>query len=250
VYLVGFGPGDPDLLTVKGLKLLRSAHIIFHDDLLNKEFLAKFKGEKVYVGKRKGKHSVEQDEINQLLYEAALTGKKVVRLKGGDPMLFAHGGEEIEYLRSRFIQVDVVPGVTAALAASAFTNIPLTHRGISSSVMFATGHNKNDIQVPQSGTLVYYMGASNLHHIASEVVRKGWDIETPVLLVYNVSGSDQKEYYTTLREVTDYSENYKTPLIMIIGEVVRLRSTRLGKMESSIVGAKKPAGKKLEIINN
>jgi len=231
VWLVGFGPGDPDLLTVKGLKLLKSANIIFYDDLTNKEFLLKFKAEKVYVGKRKGQHSHEQDEINRLLYEAALAGKKVVRLKGGDPMLFAHGGEEIEYLRSRFIKVDVVPGVTAALAAAAFANIPLTHRGISSSVTFSTGHSKTDINVPRSGTLVYYMGASNLHKIAEEVIAKGWNVETPVLLVYNASAPDQKEYYTTLQEVTDFPQSYKTPLIIIIGDVVKLRQNRFEHLE-------------------
>jgi len=232
VSLVGFGPGDPDLLTIKGLKLLKSANIIFYDDLVNKEFLRKFKAEKVYVGKRKGKHSHEQDEINELLYESALAGKKVVRLKGGDPMLFAHGGEEIEYLRARFITVEVVPGVTAAMAAAAFTNIPLTHRSISSSVTFATGHSKTDLFVPASGTLVYYMGASNLHYIASEVIQKGWDAETPVVLVYNVSGTDQKEFYTTLQEVSDYPETYKTPLIIIIGDVVKLRQARFNDVEN------------------
>lgn len=226
VYLVGFGPGDPDLLTVKGLKLLKSADIIFYDDLTNKDFLLKCKAEKVYVGKRKGQHSHEQDAINQLLYDAAIDGKKVVRLKGGDPMLFAHGGEEIEYLRSHFIKVEVVPGVTAALAAAAFANIPLTHRGISSSVTLSTGHSKSDIHVPATGTMVYYMGASNLHLIAEEVMRKGWNAETPVLLVYNASAKDQKEYYTTLQEVADYPQTYKTPLIIIIGEVVKLRNQR------------------------
>ena len=231
VWLVGFGPGDPDLLTVKGLKLLKSADIIFYDDLLNKDFLLRFKAEKIYVGKRKGKHSCEQDEINMLLYQAALAGKEVVRLKGGDPMLFAHGGEEIEFLRSRFIKVEVVPGVTAALAAAAFANIPLTHRGISSSVTFATGHSKTNIYVPDSGTLVYYMGASNLHKIAEEVMHKGCDAETPVLLVYNASASDQKEYYTTLKEVTDYSQDFSTPLIIIIGGVVKLRQNKAESIE-------------------
>jgi uroporphyrin-III C-methyltransferase len=229
VFLVGFGPGDPDLLTIKGLKLLKSADIIFYDDLLNQEFLLKFKADKVYVGKRKDKHSHEQDEINELLYQAALAGKKVVRLKGGDPMLFAHGGEEIEYLRSRNIKVGVVPGVTAALAASAFANIPLTHRGMASSVTFTSGHTLKNIHVPSAGTLVYYMGAANLQHIAREVIRKGWKAETPVLLVYNVSGIDQKEYFTTLQEVVDYPQTYKTPLMIIIGEVVRLRQSWFDK---------------------
>lgn len=223
VWLVGFGPGDPELLTIKGYKLIKTADIIFYDDLLNKEFLLKFPSEKVYVGKRKGNHSIEQSEINKLLYEAAISGKTVVRLKGGDPMMFAHGGEEIAYLQQRHIEVGVVPGITAALAAAAYTHIPLTHRGIASSVSFITGHANRDIHVPLSGTLVYYMGASNLRTIAEEVVIKGWPADTPVLLVYNVSGIDQAEYYTTLQKTIDQPNPYKTPLIIIIGEVVRLK---------------------------
>jgi len=223
VWLVGFGPGDPELLTIKGYKLIKTADIIFYDDLLNKEFLLKFPSEKVYVGKRKGNHSVEQSEINEMLYEAAISGKMVVRLKGGDPMLFAHGGEEIDYLQRRHIEVEVVPGITAALAAAAFTHIPLTHRGISSSVSFITGHANREIHVPLSGTLVYYMGASNLQAIAEAVVKQGWPADTTVLLVYNVSGTDQEEHYTTLQKTIDMPHQYKTPLIIIIGEVVRLK---------------------------
>jgi len=236
VWLVGFGPGDPELLTIKGYKLIKTADIIFYDDLLNKEFLLKFPSEKVYVGKRKGNHSIEQAEINELLYEAAVSGKTVVRLKGGDPMLFAHGGEEIDYLERRHIEVEVVPGITAALAAAAFTHVPLTHRGISSSVSFITGHAKREIHVPQSGTLVYYMGASNLQTIAEEVVKKGWPADTPVLLVYNVSGIDQAEYYTTLQKTIDQPNQYKTPLIIIIGEVVRLKfNYDLGNNQSELI---------------
>lgn len=223
VWLVGFGPGDPELLTIKAYNLIKTADIIFYDDLLNKEFLLKFSSEKVYVGKRKGNHSIEQAEINKLLYEAAISGKMVVRLKGGDPMMFAHGGEEIEYLVRRHIEVGVVPGITAALAAAAYTRVPLTHRGIASSVSFITGHANRDIYVPLSGTLVYYMGASNLQTITEEVVKKGWPADTPVLLVYNVSGADQEEYYTTLQKTIDQPNQYKTPLIIIIGEVVRLK---------------------------
>lgn len=250
VYLVGFGPGDPELLTVKGLKLLKSADIIFYDDLTNKEYLLKFKAEKVYVGKRKDNHSHEQEAINQMLYEAASTGKKVVRLKGGDPMLFAHGGEEIEFLHSRFIKVEVVPGVTAALAAAAFANIPLTHRGISSSVTLSTGHAKTNIHVPESGTLVYYMGASNLHKIAEEVMHKGWNPETPVLLVYNASAPDQKEYYTTLQEVVDYPESYQTPLIIIIGEVVGLRTHKVMPKSDTVEAKAQSPLKKLNLLSS
>lgn len=223
VWLVGFGPGDPELLTIKGYKLIKTADIIFYDDLLNKEFLLKFPSEKVYVGKRKGNHTVEQAEINERLYEAARSGKNVVRLKGGDPMLFAHGGEEIEFLLRRNIEVEVVPGITAALAAAASMQIPLTHRGIASSVSFITGHANREIQVPLSGTLVYYMGASNLQHIAAEVIQKGWTADTPVMLVYNVSGSDETSWFTTLEQIIEQPVQYQTPLIIVIGEVVGLK---------------------------
>ena len=223
VWLVGFGPGDPKLLTIKGYKLLKKADIIFHDDLINCEFLLKFRAEKVYVGKRKGNHSIAQAEINELLYKAAISGKMVVRLKGGDPMIFAHGGEEIEYLRLRHIEVGVIPGITAALPAAAFTQIPLTYRGTASSVSFITGHANKEIHVPYTGTLVYYMGASNFRTIAEEVVKKGWSPQTPVLLVYNVSGSDQEEYYTRLINVISLPLKFKTPLIIVIGEVVGLK---------------------------
>jgi len=231
VWLVGFGPGDPGLLTIKGLELIQTADIIYYDDLINQEFLAKFNVEKIYVGKRKGKHSFEQTDINQLLYKSAISGKMVVRLKGGDPMIFAHGGEEIEYLRRNLIQVSVVPGITAALAAAAFTGIPLTHRGLASRVTFTTGHSKNNLDVPTSGTLVYYMSGSNLPTIAIEAIRKGWQPNTPVLLVYNVSNKDQEEQYTTLQQVIDYPKIYKTPIIIIIGDVVKLKTQTFETIE-------------------
>lgn len=136
VTLVGFGPGDPDLLTIAGDKALKNADIIFHDDLLDKDSLEKYPAEKIYVGKRKDKHSHSQDEINRLLYDAAVSGKQVVRLKGGDPMIFAHGREEIDYLKKLLIEVEVIPSVSSGIAAAAYTQIPLTHRGISSSVAF------------------------------------------------------------------------------------------------------------------
>lgn len=224
VWLVGFGPGDPNLLTIKGQKILKTADIIFYDDLVNKEFLTKLKARKVYVGKRKGNHHVEQAEINRQLYKAAISGNTVVRLKGGDPMLFAHGGEEIEYLKRHLVEVEVVPGITASLAAAAFTHIPLTHRGIASSVTFITGHSANNIHVPSTGTLVYYMGASNICNIAKEVIKKGWQPDTPVLLVYNVTGNDQQHFYTTLQKVLNEPDDCKTPLIIIIGDVVKLKN--------------------------
>ena len=165
---------------------------------------------------------------------AAISGKQVVRLKGGDPMIFAHGGEEIEYLRRRLVVVNVVPGVTAALAAAAFTGIPLTHRGLSSSVTFMTGHSKKNLEIPTSGTMVFYMGGSNLTTIATEAMDKGWPSDTPALLVYNVSNSDQEEHYSTLQQIIDDQGFYKTPVIIIIGEVVRLKTQSAESIEKSI----------------
>ncbi len=241
VWLVGFGPGDPGLLTIKGHELLKIADIIFFDDLLNKDFLNQFKAEKIYVGKRKDKHSYEQTDINKLLYKAAISGKQTVRLKGGDPMLFAHGGEEIEYLQKYLVETEVIPGITTAMAASAFTKIPLTNRRIASSVTFITGHSEKDIHVPTSGTLVYYMGASNLCAIASEAIRKGWRPDTPIMLVYNVSGIDQEAFYTTLEQVSLHTQTLKTPLIIIIGDVVRLKwntAEHLEKPKFLVTGTK------------
>jgi uroporphyrinogen III methyltransferase / synthase len=224
VWLVGFGPGNPELLTVKALKILKQADIIFYDDLLNSSYLSRFKAQKVSVGKRKGNHSVEQSDINRLLYNAAIIGKTVVRLKGGDPMLFAHGGEEYEYLHRHFVKVEIIPGITAALAAAAYAHIPLSHRGIASSVTFITGHSKNNIKVPDDGTAIYYMGASNLREIARKAINKGWKPDTPVLLVYNVSASDQEKHFTNLEEIINSSQIFKTPLIIMMGDVVRLKN--------------------------
>ncbi len=223
VWLVGFGPGDPELLTVKGLNLLQKADVVYYDDLTNKEFLLGFNAEKIYVGKRKGVHSCEQTDINQLLYKSAIEGKMVVRLKGGDPMLFAHGGEEIEFLRKNLIEVNVVPGISAAMAAAAYTGIPLTHRGLASSVTLINGHPPKKLNMPTSGTLVFYMGGSNIQTIAAEAMRKGWASDTPVLLVYNVSNPNQEEFYTTLQQIIDTPIVYKTPLLIIIGKVVNLK---------------------------
>ena len=155
--MVGFGPGNPELLTLAGDKALKEADVIFHDDLVDKAYLNKYQAEKVYVGKRKGKHSHHQDEINELIYRAALSGRAVVRLKGGDPMVFAHGREEIDYMQSRFVRISVIPGISSGMALSAYTHIPLTHRGVASSFAFVTGHEKT-VQTPSADTLVYYMG--------------------------------------------------------------------------------------------
>jgi uroporphyrinogen III methyltransferase/synthase len=222
VCLVGFGPGDPDLLTIKGHKLLQHADIIYFDDLTNHKFLQEFEAEKIYVGKRKNNHSFEQEEINKLIYHAAIQGRNVVRLKGGDPMIFAHGGEEIEYLTRNLVEVSVVPGITTALAASANSGIPLTHRDIASSVTFLTGHTNENINIPLSGTVVIYMGATNLQTISRKAIEQGRDQNTPVMLAYNVSKPDEEIKYSTLHALSISETKYKTPLVIIIGEISRL----------------------------
>lgn len=222
VTLVGFGPGDPDLLTIAGDKAMSKADVIFHDDLVDKDFLEKYKAEKVYVGKRRHCHSFEQEAINVLILEAALQGKDVVRLKGGDSMIFAHGGEEIEFLKENGVKVAVVPGVSTGIAVAGLTQIPLTLRGIAKSVSFITGHT-TDMELPNTDTLVCFMAGSTIHKIAAKAIAEGRNPKTPVALVYNVSLPDQKEYITDLESLSLSETKYPTPIIIIIGYVVSSR---------------------------
>jgi uroporphyrinogen III methyltransferase/synthase len=221
VTLVGFGPGDPGLLTLAGDEALRQADIIFHDDLLDVRFLDRYAGEKVYVGKRNGCHSHSQDAINELLYQAAIAGRQVVRLKGGDPMVFAHGREEIDYLKSRMVSVRVVPGVSTGIALAATTQIPLTHRGLASSVAFVSGHGK-EVEAPDADTLIYYMGGTNLATIAQALLAKGRKAETPVALVYNVSRPDEQRFFLTLGELRRAWLKGLSPVVVMVGETVGL----------------------------
>lgn len=224
VTLVGFGPGDPDLLTIAADKALSRADIILHDDLIDQDFLSKYSAEKVYVGKRNGRHnSSRQEDINEQLYQAAISGKNVVRLKGGDPMILAHGREEIDFLQSRLVNVSVIPGVSAGIALASTTRIPLTHRGTASSVAFVSGHGKN-IQTPSADTLVYYMGGSNLAAIASALIKSGRSDSTPVAVVTNVSLPDQHSFFTTLSQLQYSLLVTQKPVIVIVGDVVATES--------------------------
>lgn len=220
VILIGFGPGDPDLLTVKAMRALQQADIIFYDALTNEAFLQTLPAEKVYVGKRCGQHHEEQEQINALLLEAAQTGKKVVRLKGGDPMVFAHAGEEISFLERNGIKTRVIPGITTALALAAEAKVSLTYRGISSSVAFVNGHSSHP-GTPSADTLVYYMGASHLRTIAEELLAAGRKASTPVILAYNVSLPDKQFYHLTLGDLQHSQMTYPTPLTVLIGEVIQ-----------------------------
>lgn len=232
ITLVGFGPGNPDLLTLGGDKALSQSDIIFHDDLLDLDYLKKYTAEKVYVGKRKGSHCVEQKEINSLLLDAAKAGKQVVRLKGGDPMIFAHGGEEVEYLERNFIQVEVIPGISAGVAVSSLLKVPLTHRGISSSVAFISGHSEN-VSLPDADTLIVYMGGSNIRTIARKAIERGKNHEIPVMLVHNLSLPSQQEFFFTLGELALTELKFPTPVIIVIGEVVSFRNRSAAELSKN-----------------
>lgn len=230
VTLAGFGPGNPELMTIAAKKALEQADVIFYDALVDGDYVrSHFKGEKVFVGKREGQHSLSQDEINELMYRAAFNGRRVVRLKGGDPMIFAHGREELDYLQSRFIKVSVIPGITAAVAMSALTHIPLTHRGIASSVAFVTGHSSSvfngEAQIPSADTLVYYMGGSHLSEIARRLIAQGRKASTPVALISNVSRPGQQSFFTTLNELRFSVIKYPAPLLMVVGNTVAFEAS-------------------------
>ena len=242
VSLVGFGPGDPDLLTIKAAKAIDAADIIFYDDLIDDSYLADKNAEKIYVGKRAGYHLKEQADINRLLLEAAREGKNVVRLKGGDPMIFAHGSEEIEYLESNLIQVNVIPGITTASALAASQKISLTHRDFSSSVALVSGHTPQPV-TPDAETLVYYMGAKQLQAIATQLIDKeGWAFNTPVLLTYNVSRPDEQTFETTLWNLRNGEmQNLPTPLIALIGYVAGLKHHQASDIKPTLYTGTLPA---------
>ena len=220
VTLAGFGPGDPELLTIKAVKAMQQADIIYYDDLIGSSYLDTLSAEKVYVGKRSGQHHTEQHEINLLLLKAAREGKQVLRLKGGDPMIFGHAGEEIEFLERNLISVSVIPGITSASAMAATTKVSLTQRNISSSVALVNGHATPPI-VPDTETIVYYMGGKRLSQIRESLLNEGWPPTTPILLVHNVSLPDEQTYETSLDQLG--TSEYPTPVIALVGDVARRR---------------------------
>lgn len=221
IVLVGFGPGNPELLTVKALYYLSQADIIFHDALLDSQFLKSFKAEKVCVGKRCGNHSKTQQEINELLLEAAQSNQKIVRLKGGDPMVFGRAGEEISFLEQHHIEVEVVPGVSSALAAAAQFKLPLTQRTISSSIAFCHGHHFAQNSFPNADTLAFYMGAAHQQEIAQKLIAEGRPGKTPVALISNASYDYAQSRFTTLKELAGKAQLNETPLLILVGESIR-----------------------------
>lgn len=221
VFLIGAGPGDPELITVKGRKLLEMADIVVYDDLIDSNLLENSKSEKIYVGKRRAKQAFSQKEICELLYHNAKDGKNIVRLKGGDPFIFGRGGEEFQYLQERLINVEVIPGITTSLAAAASLGIPLTKRGISSGVAFLTAHDIDKIEIPDVKTLVYYMAAHNAKDLFKKLIKRGIKAEMPSCCIMNATLPGQKILYGSIKELSDLDKSlFVSPIIVIVGEVV------------------------------
>ena len=234
VSITGFGPGNPDLLTRRATRALEQADCIFYDDLLDARELHRYTADKVYVGKRKDQHSHSQEEIHQLLMDAARAGRRVVRLKGGDPMVFAHGGEEALALAQCYIPFEIIPGISTALAVASLTGIPLTHRGLASSVAFVTGHSSG-LKLPDTDTVVIYMGAANLRPIAANALAQGRDPETPVLLAAHVSRDNEQRFFSTLKELASEEKSYPTPLIVVVGKVASLGAVLPAKSRPTLL---------------
>lgn len=232
VALVGAGPGDPELLTIRALRFIQQAEIAIYDRLVSKEILALLPEncETFYVGKEQAKHCVPQNQINALLVNYALQGKKVVRLKGGDPFIFGRGGEEAEYMLEHGVSCHVCPGITAASGCTSYSGIPLTHRGVAHGCTFITGHIQNDGQLNlpwdsltnKHQTVVFYMGINTLPRITSELIKHGRSENTPAALIRNGTQADQETYRGTVGTLAQLVEqhNITPPTLIVIGDVV------------------------------
>jgi len=236
VFLVGAGPGDPGLMTVKGLERLREAEVVVYDRLVDESILkeANSKAEKIYVGKAENYHTLEQEEINRLLIRKAKEGKRVVRLKGGDPFVLGRGGEEAEALAQNGILFEVVPGVSSAVAVPAYAGIPVTHRGVASSFTVVTGHKASDQGEPNiawdklaaaTDTLVILMGMKNLAHVVGQLMMNHKSGSTPVAVITEGTTGRQRCLIGTLGDIVEKVklENLKPPSVVVIGDVVDFR---------------------------
>ncbi|MEP9853171.1 uroporphyrinogen-III C-methyltransferase [Staphylococcus aureus] len=233
VFLVGAGPGDPDLITVKGLKAIQEADIILYDRLVNKKLLsyASSKAKFMYCGKDPNRHSLPQEDTNKLLVNFAKKGQTITRLKGGDPFIFGRGGEEAEILAEHQIPFEIVPGITSGIAAPAYAGIPVTHREYSSSVAFVTGVINKSIDKDEywrhlalgPETLCIYMGVKKLPEISELLIKHGRPIDTPVALVHLGTSEYQETVVGNLMNIVEVAKDVENPAMIVVGEVVKLR---------------------------
>ncbi|MEF1291251.1 uroporphyrinogen-III C-methyltransferase [Vibrio sp. M260118] len=231
VALIGAGPGDLELLTIKALRFLQQADVVLYDYLVSDDIMSLVPSDtiQVCVGKRAGHHSVPQEKTNQLLLDFALKGHRVVRIKGGDPFIFGRGGEELEVLADAGISFHVVPGITAAAGATAYAGIPLTHRDYAQSAMFITGHLKAESDhmdwstlARGNQTLVIYMGLMKSEYIQSQLIEHGRQPDTPIAIIERGTHSQQKIFKGQLAELADLAKDAQSPSLIVVGEVVAL----------------------------
>mgnify|MGYP000529526317 FL=1 len=237
VALVGAGPGDPDLLTIQAYRFIKQAQVVIYDRLVSKEIMALLPNdcEQIYVGKKQAEHRVPQDGINQLLVDHAILGKKVLRLKGGDPFVFGRGSEEAKFVLKNGIACHIVPGMTAASACTSYAGIPLTHRKVARSCTFITGnvHENGALDLPwqtlndKEQTIVFYMGIKSLPIIAAQLIKAGRDKATPAALIRKGTHTDQQVIRGNIGNLTELVtlHNIKPPSLIVIGDVVNTFST-------------------------
>jgi len=233
VYLTGAGPGDIELLTLKAHRVIQEADVIIYDRLANPEILEMTKNgcEFVYVGKEDGRHTLPQDEINEVIYQNALKHDVVVRLKGGDPFVFGRGGEEGAYLHARDVQFEIIPGITSAVSVPAYAGIPVTHRGVAVSFRVVTGHespNKEISQIPWENfktddTIIFLMGLHNLSKISSKLIEVGKPVDYPCAVISRGTTQEQQVVVGTLQNIVQKAKDVPTPALIIVGHVVKLR---------------------------
>ncbi|WP_323594197.1 uroporphyrinogen-III C-methyltransferase [Aliarcobacter butzleri] len=233
VYLTGAGPGDVELLTLKAVKAIQNADILIYDRLVNPQILelVKKECELVYVGKEDKKHTLPQEDINELIYQASLKYENVVRLKGGDPFVFGRGAEEALYLKQRGIKFEIIPGITSAIAVPAYAGIPVTHRGLTTSFRVVTGHENPKKKISQiewetflnDETIIFLMGYHNIEIISSKLLSLGKRKDYPCAVISKGTTTEQKVVVGILEDIVEKSKDLPTPVMIVIGEVVNLR---------------------------